>query len=120
MPIYEYECTKCGHRFELIQKFSDPPKTKCPQCRGALKKLISSAAIQFKGSGWYVTDYGRGGGAGKSDDKSKSDSKSGTKGDSKPESKSESTSDSSGESKSSSKDTAKSGSTGGKDGAKGK
>lgn len=57
MPIYEYQCEKCGHLFELIQKFSDRPKTKCPKCRGTLRKLISASAIRFKGSGWYVTDY---------------------------------------------------------------
>ncbi|HEY3175492.1 MAG TPA: zinc ribbon domain-containing protein [Candidatus Polarisedimenticolia bacterium] len=57
--MYEYECTKCGHRFELIQLFSASPKTKCPVCRGTLRKLISASAIQFKGSGWYVTDYAK-------------------------------------------------------------
>ncbi len=57
MPLYEYECTKCGHRFEVIQKFSDPARKSCPQCRGAVRKLLSAPAIQFKGSGWYETDY---------------------------------------------------------------
>ena len=64
MPMYEYECTKCGHRFELIQLFSDKPKTKCPECRGTLRKLLSASAIRFKGTGWYVTDYAKGSGAG--------------------------------------------------------
>jgi putative FmdB family regulatory protein len=59
MPLYEYQCDACGHRFERIQKFSDPPVEKCPQCGGTVRKLISSPAIQFKGSGWYVTDYAR-------------------------------------------------------------
>ena len=59
MPLYEYQCDACGHRFELIQKFSDSPVEKCPLCGGAVRKLISSPAIQFKGSGWYITDYAR-------------------------------------------------------------
>jgi putative FmdB family regulatory protein len=60
MPLYEYECESCGTRFEKIQKFSDPPIDVCPKCgQGPVKKLISSPAIQFKGSGWYVTDYGK-------------------------------------------------------------
>ena len=58
MPLYEYKCKKCGHRFEKIVKFSDPPIKKCPKCKkGALEQLVSSPAIQFKGTGWYVTDY---------------------------------------------------------------
>ena len=59
MPLYEYECDACGHRFEVIQKFSDPPLERCPKCGGAVHKLQSAPAIQFKGSGWYITDYGR-------------------------------------------------------------
>jgi putative FmdB family regulatory protein len=59
MPLYEYECDACGHRFERIQKFSDPLETKCPACGGAVHKLMSSPAIQFKGSGWYITDYAK-------------------------------------------------------------
>jgi putative FmdB family regulatory protein len=59
MPLYEYQCESCGHRFEQIQKFSDPPLTECPNCGGPLRKLLSSPAIQFKGSGWYITDYAR-------------------------------------------------------------
>ncbi len=62
MPLYEYECTQCRHRFELIQKFSDPPEQKCPKCQGPTRRLLSSPAIQFKGSGWYVTDYAKKGG----------------------------------------------------------
>ena len=59
MPLYEYQCEACNHRFERIQKFSDPPVETCPTCGGAVRKLISSPAIQFKGSGWYITDYAK-------------------------------------------------------------
>ena len=57
MPLYEYECDACGRRFEMIQRFSDPPQETCITCGGPVHKLISSSAIQFKGTGWYVTDY---------------------------------------------------------------
>lgn len=59
MPLYEYECGSCGHRFERIQKFSDPPEKACPKCGGELHKLVGAPAMKFKGSGWYVTDYGK-------------------------------------------------------------
>jgi len=59
MPLYEYECDSCGHRFEVIQKFSDAPIDKCPKCGSTVRKLMSSPAIQFKGSGWYITDYAK-------------------------------------------------------------
>jgi len=59
MPLYEYECEKCGHRFETIQKFSDPPIETCPKCGGHVHKLIAAPAFQFKGSGWYITDYAK-------------------------------------------------------------
>jgi putative FmdB family regulatory protein len=59
MPLYEYQCKKCGHRFEKIQKFSDKPIKKCPECGGAVEQLVSAPAVQFKGSGWYVTDYAK-------------------------------------------------------------
>jgi putative FmdB family regulatory protein len=59
MPLYEYQCEACNHRFERIQKFSDPPVEVCPACGGSVRKLISSPAIQFKGSGWYITDYAK-------------------------------------------------------------
>jgi putative FmdB family regulatory protein len=59
MPLYEYQCEQCGNRFERIQKFSDPPADTCPKCGGPVKKLLSSPAIQFKGSGWYITDYAK-------------------------------------------------------------
>ncbi|MPZ18625.1 MAG: zinc ribbon domain-containing protein [Luteitalea sp.] len=64
MPLYEYQCEQCSHRFEVIQKFSDAPLADCPQCAGAIRKLPSSPAIQFKGTGWYITDYARKGGNG--------------------------------------------------------
>ena len=68
MPLYEYECGACGHRFEIIQKFSDGPPDVCPKCgKGPLQRLQSSPAFQFKGTGWYVTDYaakGKGGESG--------------------------------------------------------
>jgi putative FmdB family regulatory protein len=59
MPLYEYECDACGHRFEVIQKFSDAPIEKCPVCGGSVHKLQSAPAFQFKGTGWYVTDYAK-------------------------------------------------------------
>jgi putative FmdB family regulatory protein len=59
MPLYEYQCETCEHRFEKIQKFTDPPPDKCPKCGGAVRKLFSSPAIQFKGTGFYITDYAK-------------------------------------------------------------
>ncbi len=59
MPLYEYQCKKCGHRFEKIQKFSDKMVKKCPDCGGQVEQMISAPAVQFKGSGWYVTDYAK-------------------------------------------------------------
>jgi putative FmdB family regulatory protein len=102
MPLYEYECNACAHRFEVIQKFSDAPIDICPKCGGAVTKLFSSPAIQFKGSGFYLTDYGRGGksdlGTGSAKESSastpageaKSDTKSETKTETKSETKTES------------------------------
>jgi putative FmdB family regulatory protein len=64
VPLYEYQCKKCKHRFEKIQKFSDAPVRKCPECGGSVEKLLSSPAVQFKGTGWYATDYaGKSGGS---------------------------------------------------------
>ena len=59
MPLYEYKCRNCQHRFEVIQKFSDPLVQVCPNCGGVVDKLMSSPAIQFKGSGFYITDYAK-------------------------------------------------------------
>jgi putative FmdB family regulatory protein len=78
MPLYEYECGACGHRFEIIQKFSDQPITECPNCRGALRKLQSAPAFQLKGTGWYATDYPKSGQApAEKDSSGSSDSSSG-------------------------------------------
>lgn len=57
MPFYEYECTKCNHQIEVLQKITDPPLKKCELCNGKMKKLISQSTFHLKGSGWYVTDY---------------------------------------------------------------
>src|SRR5512136_1343954 len=64
MPVYEYRCTSCGERTEAKQHVGDPPLSKCPSCGGALEKVISAPALRFKGSGWYVTDYGKRAGSG--------------------------------------------------------
>ena len=93
MPLYEYECETNGHRFERIQKFSDPPVDVCPTCGSAVRKLLSSPAIQFKGSGWYITDYAKKSG--------NVESSASAKGDGKGESKTETKSESSGKSESS-------------------
>jgi putative FmdB family regulatory protein len=81
MPLYEYECVTNGHRFERIQKFSDPPIAVCPTCGSEVRKLLSSPAIQFKGSGWYITDYAKKSGSVDSSSSTKGESKSETKGD---------------------------------------
>ena len=89
MPLYEYQCDKCAHRFEVIQKYSDAPIDVCPKCGGPVKKLLSSPAIQFKGTGWYITDYARKGGStttpasSETKTESKSDTKTETKSDKK-------------------------------------
>lgn len=85
MPIYEYECLQCGKRTELLQRMDEAPLAACPECGGQVRKLLSAPAVQFKGSGWYVTDY-----AGK---------KGGAKTEGKPESKTEGKSESKSESK---------------------
>jgi putative FmdB family regulatory protein len=106
MPLYDYRCHHCGETFEVRQKFADPVLTVHEGCGGELERLISLAALQFKGTGWYVTDYGRngkkpGGSNGKSETKSDShgESKTESKSDAKSESKSESKSDTKSESK---------------------
>jgi putative FmdB family regulatory protein len=118
MPLYEYECDACAHRFERIQKYSDPLADTCPKCGGHVRKLLSSPAFQFKGTGWYITDYAKKSSSdpGKSDG-SKSDSRSSDDSSrtsdssassaAKTETKSESKSDSSSESKSDSKPESK-------------
>ena len=108
MPLYEYECPKCG-TFELVRKFSDPPLESCPTCARPVEKLASAPAIQFKGTGWYITDYARkssgGEAAGKKDGPDKGGSKESSK-DSSSSSSSESKSGTS-ETKSSSSSTEK-------------
>ncbi|HEV8199437.1 MAG TPA: zinc ribbon domain-containing protein [Candidatus Polarisedimenticolia bacterium] len=106
MPLYEYECKRCHHRFERIQKFSDPLVKKCPKCKvGRVEKLISAPAVQFKGTGWYVTDYGgKKGGGEKSGD--------GDKGDSGSKDSSEKSASSSSDKKDSGKSSGKSGGSG--------
>lgn len=108
MPIYEYECAECGKHTEHLQLSSDPPLAECPHCGGTVRKLMSAPAFQFKGSGWYVTDYA---GKGKSSggDDSKSGAKSGSESDngSKPSTKSSE----SGGSKTETKSTPASGTT---------
>jgi putative FmdB family regulatory protein len=87
MPLYEYQCESCGHQFEQIQKFSDPLVDTCPRCGGGpVRKLLSSPAIQFKGSGWYITDYARKGGTDSGKSEKKADTAAETKpaGDAKP------------------------------------
>ena len=61
MPLYEYECVSCKQRLEVLQGFNDAPLDECPECNGEVRRLLSAPAFQFKGSGWYVTDYARGG-----------------------------------------------------------
>jgi len=108
MPIYEYQCTQCNERQEVIQRFSDAPPSHCPSCGGDMKKLPSSPAIQFKGSGFYKTDYASGSGSSsksdtKSDAKGETKSESSSPSDTKSESKSESKSETKSETKSESK-----------------
>ena len=83
MPLYEYQCQKCSQVFEVIQRFSDEPLATHPDCGGTVERLISTSALVFKGSGFYITDYAKSGGGGK-------DAKSESKSESKPETKSES------------------------------
>lgn len=85
MPLYEYQCKKCRHRFEKIQKFSDKPVKKCPECGGPVEQVISAPAVQFKGSGWYVTDYAKKSSAAASSSNGDSASKTNSKSETKPE-----------------------------------
>jgi putative FmdB family regulatory protein len=92
VPLYEYRCTKCGHTFEKIQKFSDPHVSECPKCGAEVEQLISAPAVQFKGAGWYVTDYAKKSGSSSSkteaspSSESKAETKTETKTESKPDS----------------------------------
>ena len=97
MPIYEYQCQKCG-TFEITQKITEKPLGKCPTCKGKVKKLISNTSFQLKGTGWYVTDYARkdnGKGAGKGENGAKSSTESKESKDTKSEAKAESKTESS-------------------------
>src|SRR2546423_5827195 len=78
MPLYEYQCNACGHLYEVIRKFSDPPEDTCPKCGGVVRKVQSAPAFQFKGTGWYVTDYAKSGQA-----EAKADGKDGRKSETK-------------------------------------
>ncbi len=90
MPFYDYRCRKCGETFEVMQKFSDAPLTAHEGCGGELEKLLSAPALQFKGSGWYITDYARGNSSGNGKSETKSETKTETKTETKSETKSES------------------------------
>jgi len=106
MPLYEYRCHRCGKTFELRQKFAEAPLTVHEGCGGDVERIIFASALQFKGTGFYITDYGRGGksrSTNGSNANAKSESKSESKPESKGESKGESKSESKGESKSESK-----------------
>jgi putative FmdB family regulatory protein len=92
MPLYEYQCKKCGHRFEKIQKFSDKMVRKCPECGGPVEQMISAPAVQFKGSGWYVTDYAKKSSATASSDSGSKDSKDSKAGKKEDKTKAETTS----------------------------
>ena len=98
MPIYEYHCEQCGD-FEEMQRITDPPLTRCPRCNRKVQRLISQTSFQLKGSGWYVTDYGRGGAGGKKKEGS-ADGGGETRADGKSEGKSEAKSEGKSESKS--------------------
>jgi len=115
MPLYEYRCHRCGKTFELRQKFAEAPLTVHEGCGGDVERIIFASALQFKGTGFYITDYGRGGKSRSTNgsnanakSESKSESKGESKGESKPESKSESKGESKGESKSESHSESKS------------
>jgi len=114
MPLYEYQCKKCHHRFEKIQKFSDKMVKKCPECGGPVEQMISAPAVQFKGSGWYVTDYAKksssqgssgGGDSGSKDSKDKKEDKSKSDGAKSDGSKSDSAKSESSKSEGSSKES---------------
>ena len=103
MPLYDYKCHLCGKTFEVRQKFADAVLTVHENCGGEVERLISLPALQFKGTGFYITDYGRNGKSSSTASNGKSETKSESKGDSKSESKGESKNESKGESKSETK-----------------
>jgi len=107
MPLYEYLCHRCGKNFEVLQKFADDPLTAHPECGGEVERLISTSAFKFKGSGWYVNDYGKGK-LSAPDSGNGHGAKNGDKAESKPETKSESKSETKSESKSDIKSETKS------------
>ena len=107
MPRYDYECQTCQHIFEVKQSFSSEPVATCPECMNGAQRMIRAVPIVFKGSGFYVNDYGKGGGATASDPKVSEESKSDTKSDTKTESKSESKTESSSNTASDSKKESK-------------
>ncbi len=98
MPLYEYICSKCGHAFEKIESYSAPESRKCPKCGRKAKRQISSSAVQFKGAGWYVTEYGSkkavAGDGAKTEQPASAESKTDSKKDSKDDSKPAATSES--------------------------
>jgi putative FmdB family regulatory protein len=99
MPLYEYLCESCGRTLEAIQSYSEPPLTMCDRCGGALKKLLSAPAVQFKGTGWYVSDYGKGGSGARKHEAGEGSASSGESKDSASESKAESKSEAKAETK---------------------
>jgi putative FmdB family regulatory protein len=107
MPLYDYRCHHCGETFEVRQKFADPVLTVHEGCGGELERLISLPALQFKGTGWYVTDYGRNGKKPPAGSNGKSGTKSDSHGESKGESKTASNGDATAETKSATKSETK-------------
>jgi putative FmdB family regulatory protein len=108
MPLYDYQCHQCGETFEVRQKFADAVLTVHEGCGGELERLISLPALQFKGTGWYITDYGRNGKTPAAGSNGKSETKSDSSGESKSENKTESKSEAKAESKSDAKAETKS------------
>jgi putative FmdB family regulatory protein len=108
MPLYEYQCSKCGEKIEVLQKFSDEPLKRHKGCRGTLHRLVSAAGLHFKGSGWYVNDYAsKGAGKPEANAESSSESKSDSKSSDSKASESKSSDSKASESKSESKPAAK-------------
>jgi len=102
LPLYPYRCTKCGYRFEKIQKYNAEPEKVCPKCGGALERPLTAPGLQFKGAGWYVNDYAPKGASSSGDSATSGDS---AKTEKKPETKSETKPDSKSESKTETKST---------------